>query len=126
MKLFKTFLAASIIALISTAAMASSGFGGGKNVEKSTLSKQVKTDLFKQLKSEIHYDAFATMHNVEGKVYLNFKVAEDGTVKVLGANGTNPVLTSHVRNILNGFEVETNPMLAGKEFTTKFDFFIVQ
>ncbi|MCB9232830.1 MAG: hypothetical protein H6581_14255 [Bacteroidia bacterium] len=127
MKIFKTVLTASLITLLATASFAANGGGKGtREVARTQATKEAKNDLFTQLKKEISYKDFATLANVEGKVYVNFAVNEDGSIEVINASGTTPALTSHVRNALNGAKVDARKSVTGKEFTTKFDFYIVQ
>lgn len=74
------------------------------------------------INSKIHFPPSASEIQVEGTVFVEFKVNEDGKIEVLNCRSWQWQLQTYVFQTLSNMTVTPDPGLTGKVYTMRFDF----
>jgi hypothetical protein len=85
-------------------------------------AKDPETLLRQTINSKIHFPPSASEIQVEGVVFVEFKVKEDGKIEVLNCRSWQWQLQTYVFQTLSEIKVTPDPEFAGKVFTMRFDF----
>lgn len=102
----KIFITLAILFIAATAVMAGSP----------------KADLQQTIKSHIVYPEDLVKKQIQGRVYVEFTVKENGSIEVLNSNAFSGDLMVYVVDELSTITVDPKPELCGQKFLMHFDF----
>jgi hypothetical protein len=88
----------------------------------SIFAKSPQSDLQQTIKSHIAYPENFIKEQIEGSVFVEFTVNENGKIEVLNSNSISGDLMVYVVDELSSITVLWDPVLAGQKFTMRFDF----
>lgn len=83
-----------------------------------------QSDLNLAISKKITYPSFAVAQRIEGAVFVEFTVSEEGKIQVKNCNSLEGELQSYVYQTLDGSTVSPSKELNGKTFLMKFDFIL--
>ena len=83
------------------------------------------SDLEKTIKSEISFPASAIENQIEGSVFVEFTVNDDGSIEVLNCFSEQGELQCYVFSTLSKLKVIPDDEVVGKTYTMRFDFKLI-
>lgn len=87
-----------------------------------TFAKDPETTLRETVRAHIEFPEFTIEQLIEGDVYAEFTVKEDGSIDVLNCFSTQGELQTYVYKELSTIVVNPDPSLIGGTYTMKFEF----
>jgi hypothetical protein len=87
-----------------------------------TFATSPQVDLQKNIKSHISYPADFIAQQIQGSVFVEFTVKENGMIEVLNSNSLSGDLMVYVVDELSTIYVNASPELYGQKFVMRFDF----
>ncbi|NTW32391.1 MAG: hypothetical protein HGB12_07180 [Bacteroidetes bacterium] len=91
----------------------------------STQAKDPKSLLTQTINSKISFPTAAVQKHIEGTVFAEFKVAEDGKIEVVNCFSAQGELQSYVFLTLSGIKVTPDEEIIGKIYSMRFDFKLI-
>lgn len=85
-------------------------------------AKSPQSDLQQTIKSHITYPADLIKKQIEGSVFIEFTIKENGIIEVLNSNSLSGDLMVYVVDELSSIMLTGCPELFGQNFTMRFDF----
>jgi len=110
MKAVKFFAAALILVVLTS------------TVKAGDDTKAVKSQLTQKVTEMVKFPEFAQENLLEGFVYVEFKVSEEGKIEVVRTNTLEPELANYVKEKLQQIVLDSNDVATGKTHYMKFDF----
>jgi hypothetical protein len=90
-----------------------------------SFAKDAQSVLQQTINSQISYPAFAIEKQVEGTVFVEFKIKNDGKIEVLNCSSLQGELQSYVFLKLSEMSVTPSAELIGQNFLIRFDFKLI-
>lgn len=87
-----------------------------------TFAKSPKTELQQTIKSHIVYPEDLVKKLIQGSVFVEFTIKNDGKIEVLNCNSLSGDLMVYVVDELSSIALNVSPELYGQNFTMRFDF----
>lgn len=88
----------------------------------SIFAKSPQSELQQTIKSHISYPEALIQKQIQGSVFIEFTVKEDGKIEMLNCNSLSGDLMVYVVNEISTITVLSAPELTDQTFTMRFDF----
>jgi hypothetical protein len=88
-------------------------------------AKSPESVLQQTINSQIQFPAFALDKQIEGTVFVEFTIKEDGRIEVINCSSLQGELQSFVFLKLASLTVNPDPKLMGQNFLMRFDFKLI-
>lgn len=88
----------------------------------SIFAKSPQAEMQATIKSHINYPAFLIEKQIQGSVFVEFTIKENGTIEVINSNSLSGDLMVYVVEEMSSITLFPSPELQGQKFLMRFDF----